>query len=151
VHECALAWHLGASCLVVGELGLHGWRYGAVRHTGTVWTTVRRLSPQFGFGRVAQAFDFAGITTEWVPRPSRSLRRAGHGNAGACGLIPSLRNKSYSTGIIDAHPCKKRKDGAPSVEMPHIEIETVKRGPPAQECPDFEHHEVWGSRFVVAH
>ena len=68
--------------------------------------------------RVAQAFDFAGITTEWVPRSSRPLRRAGHGNACACGLIPSLRNKSYSTGII-----------APSVEKLHIEM--VKRGPPA--------------------
>ncbi len=54
--------------------------------------------------RVAQAFDFAGITTEWVPCSSRPLRRAGHGNACACGLIPSLRNKSYSTGIIDARP-----------------------------------------------
>ena len=66
--------------------------------------------------------------TEWVPRPSRSLRRAGHGNACACRLIPSLRNKSYSTGIIDARPCKKRKDGAPSVEMLHIEM--VKVGHP---------------------
>jgi hypothetical protein len=41
----------------------------------------------------------------------------------------SLRNKSYSAGIIDAHPCKERKDGAPSVETLHIEM--VKGGPPA--------------------
>jgi hypothetical protein len=61
---------------------------------------------------------------------------------------PSLRNESNSPGIIAAHPCKKRKDGAPSVgivqckdgppakdgapsvEMLHIEM--VKGGPPAQ-------------------
>jgi hypothetical protein len=64
------------------------------------------------------------------------LRRAGHGNACAWRLIPSLRNKSYSTGIIDAHPCKqKRKDGAPSVEMLHIEM--VKGGPPADKSPSY--------------
>jgi hypothetical protein len=75
--------------------------------------------------------------TEWAPRPSRSLRTAGHGNACACGLFPSLRNKSYSTGIIGAHPfdklragsCKKRKDGTPSVEMLHTDM--VRGGPPA--------------------
>jgi hypothetical protein len=64
-----------------------------------------------------------------VPRHSRSLRWVGHENTGARGLIPSLRNKSYGTGIIAAHPCKKRKDGAPSVEMPHIQM--VKGGPAA--------------------
>ena len=50
------------------------------------------------------------------------------------GKIPALRNKSYSAGIIDAHPCKKRKDGAPSVEMLHIEM--VKCGPPFKERKD---------------
>jgi hypothetical protein len=43
------------------------------------------------------------------------------------GLIPSLRNKSYGTGVIAAHPCKKQ-DWAPSVEMPQIEM--VKGEPP---------------------
>jgi hypothetical protein len=37
--------------------------------------------------------------------------------------------KSYGTSRIIAHPCKKRKDGAPSVEMVHTEI--AKGGPPA--------------------
>ena len=31
-------------------------------------------------------------------------------------------NESNSTGSIAAHPCKKRKDGAPSGEMVHTEI-----------------------------
>ncbi len=74
---------------------------------------------------MALAFDLLASPTECVPRPSRSLRRAGHGNACACGLIPSLRNKFYGAGSIAAHPfdklragsCKKRKDGAPSVGM----------------------------------
>ncbi len=87
-------------------------------------------------GRCPRLLISLASPTEWVPRPSRSLRRAGHGNASACGLIPSLRNKSYSTSIIDAHPFdrlradswKKRKDGEPSVEMLHIE--TVKGGRP---------------------
>jgi hypothetical protein len=55
--------------------------------------------------------------------------KGGIRDACACGLIPSLYNKSYSPSIIDAHPCKKRKDGEPSVEMLHIEM--VKGGPPA--------------------
>src|ERR1051326_448690 len=66
-----------------------------------------------GRWRVPRLLISRASPTEWVPRPSRSLRRAGHGDACAFGLIPSLRNKSYSTGIIDARPCKKRKDGAP--------------------------------------
>jgi hypothetical protein len=37
--------------------------------------------------------------------------------------------KSNSTRSIAAHPCKKRKDGAPSVRMVHTKI--VKGGPPA--------------------
>ena len=31
-------------------------------------------------------------------------------------------NKSASIGSIAAHPCKKRKDGAPSVGMAHTNI-----------------------------
>jgi len=37
--------------------------------------------------------------------------------------------KSNSTCSIAAHPCKKRKDGAPSVGMVHPKI--VKGGPPS--------------------
>jgi hypothetical protein len=52
-------------------------------------------------------------------------------------LITPLHYKANSTGSIAAHPfgklragsCKKRKDGAPSVEMVHTEI--VKGGPPS--------------------
>ena len=39
--------------------------------------------------------------------------------------------KSNSTRSIATHPCKKRKDGAPSVGMVHAKI--VKGGPPAQQ------------------
>jgi hypothetical protein len=39
--------------------------------------------------------------------------------------------KSNSTRSIAAHPCKKRKDGAPSVGMVRAKI--VKGGPPAAE------------------
>ena len=38
--------------------------------------------------------------------------------------------KSNSTRSIATHPCKKRKDGAPSVGM--VLAKTVKGGPPAQ-------------------
>src|SRR5204862_7059834 len=41
--------------------------------------------------------------------------------------------KSNSTRSIAAHPCKKRKDWAPSVEMVHAKI--VKGGPPACNFP----------------
>jgi hypothetical protein len=37
--------------------------------------------------------------------------------------------KPNSTRSIAVHPCKKRKDGAPSVGMVHAKI--VKSGPPA--------------------
>jgi hypothetical protein len=68
-----------------------------------------------------------------VPRPSRTLRRAGVGNACAIGLIiPALFGMTNrSTGSTVAHPCKKRKDGAPSVGLMHTE--TAKGGPPAAE------------------
>jgi hypothetical protein len=56
------------------------------------------------------------------------LPRAGIGNACAVGWITLLHNKSNGSGSIASHPCKKRKDGAPSVGMMHIEI--VKGGPP---------------------
>jgi hypothetical protein len=36
-------------------------------------------------------------------------------------------NKRNSTGGIAAHPCKKRKDGAPPVELAHADI--IKVGP----------------------
>ena len=50
------------------------------------------------------------------------------------------RTDKSCAGSIAAHPfgklragsCKKRKDGAPSVEMLHIEM--AKGGPPATQC-----------------
>jgi hypothetical protein len=69
--------------------------------------------------RVAQAFDLAGtIKMAGTPFLRVFLRRAGVGH-----------NKSNSARSIAAHPCKKRKDGAPSVGMVHAKI--VKGGPPA--------------------
>jgi hypothetical protein len=49
--------------------------------------------------------------------------------SGQVGLITPLYNTSNSAGSIAAHPCKKRKDGAPAVRMVYTNI--VKGGPPA--------------------
>ena len=62
--------------------------------------------PSFGFGE--------GRESE-MPAPS--------------GFDHVSTTKSNSTRSIAAHPCKKRKDGAPSVGMVHTKI--VKGGPPA--------------------
>jgi hypothetical protein len=40
----------------------------------------------------------------------------------APGALMGRRNKSNSRGSIATHPCKERKDGAPSLEMVHAEI-----------------------------
>jgi len=61
---------------------------------------------------VAQASDLDGVTTQRVPRPSGTLRRAGVGNAGAGGFDQAARgHKSTGIGSIAAHLCEKRKDG----------------------------------------
>jgi hypothetical protein len=59
--------------------------------------------------------------------------------------VNSVATNPYSTGIIDAHPCKKRKDGAPSVEMVQC-----KGGPPASD--NFLEHLISrrGSDFPVS-
>jgi hypothetical protein len=50
--------------------------------------------------------------------------KPGHPSSGL--LTTRHRNKSNSTSSTAAHPCKKRKDGAPSVGMAHTDI--IKRG-----------------------
>src|ERR1700674_551928 len=78
--------------------------------------------------RVAQAFDCAGITN----RMGASVAFFAKGGKGKClrMWVNSLATEqTLCAGIIAAHPCKKRKDGAPSVEM--LQIEMVKDGPPA--------------------
>jgi hypothetical protein len=63
--------------------------------------------------------------------------------------------KSSSTRSIAAHPCKERKDGAPSAGMGHAKI--VKGGPAASNSrqsadassngiPGFEKRETWATR-----
>jgi hypothetical protein len=64
----------------------------------------------------AQAFDPAGITnTVGVPflRVSCEGREAEMPAPGGFDHVPTT--KSNGTRSIAAHPCKKRKDGAPSV------------------------------------
>jgi len=81
--------------------------------------------------RVAQAFDLAGIAnTAGCPVPSRFLRRRESEMPAPSGFDHVSTTKSNSTRSIAAHPCRKRKDGAPSVGMVHAKI--VKGGPPAR-------------------
>jgi len=47
-----------------------------------------------------------------VPRPSRTLRRAGTANAWGAGLVQMHKSCVGSTAT---RPCKERKDGAPAV------------------------------------
>jgi hypothetical protein len=46
------------------------------------------------------------------------------------GLVTCPHQNQISTRSIATHPCKKRKDGAPSVGMTPAKI--VKGGPPAE-------------------
>ena len=64
--------------------GLHR-TYGA-HHLHFITCSCYRRLPLLNSARsrpVARAFDLAGATIPWVPRPSRSLRRAGVGDAGS--------------------------------------------------------------------
>ena len=74
------------------------------------------------------------------PVPSHFLRRVGPELVEGAAEMPApsgfdhvSTTKSNSTRSIAAHPCKKRKDGAPSVEMVGAKI--VKGGPPACNFP----------------
>jgi hypothetical protein len=68
---------------------------------------------------VAQAFDFGGIGKTWGA-PSFALFAKGGNTEPMRNRALRRMDKSY-LGSIAAHPCKKRKDGAPSVEMLHAE------------------------------
>jgi hypothetical protein len=80
-------------------------------------------------GRVAQAFDPSGIiTTAGCP----VLRVLGEGRESEMPRQAFDRvstTKSNRTRSNAAHPCKERKDGAPSAGMVHAKI--VRGGPPA--------------------
>ena len=74
-------------------------------------------------GRVAQAFDPAGITTTVGCPVLRVLCEGRESEMLAPrGFDHVSETKSNSTSSIAAHPCKKRKDGAPSVGMVHAKI-----------------------------
>ena len=57
-------------------------------------------------------------------------RNASGGGSGAAGGVGTPTSKLNPIGSIAAHPCKERKDGAPSDEMAHTEHRS-KGGPPA--------------------
>jgi hypothetical protein len=78
--------------------------------------------------RVAQALSSLALAMNRVPRPSRSVRRAG--TTKACGddlMLPDPETtwcRQHRT-----RPCRKRKDGAPTIL--EREGKTRKGGPPA--------------------
>ena len=60
------------------------------------------------------------------------VRQRTHKNASARGLSAARSRKSNSPGSMAAHPCNKRKDGAPSVGIADADIIRGGRpGPPA--------------------
>jgi hypothetical protein len=65
-----------------------------------------------GAGRLAEAFELAGVRNRWVPRPSRSVRRAGITEASSDG--PTLPDPETTwCRQHRARPRRKREDGAP--------------------------------------
>ena len=83
-----------------------------------------------GSGGDTQASDLAGITnTVGAPflRVFCEGRESEMPAPGGFDHVPTT--KSDSTRSIATHPCKKRKDGAPSVGMVHAKI--IEGGPPA--------------------
>jgi len=77
--------------------------------------------------RTVQLLTSLSPATQWVPRPSRSLRRAGVGKA--CAEI----NRSC-VGSISTRPCKKRKDGAPTV----LVAQAVELSSLISDCPTLD-------------
>jgi hypothetical protein len=85
---------------------------------------------------VAKALISRALPTRRVPRPSRTLRRAGVEDASAsasgchnCGASSRGHERQNSAGSIAAHP-KKRKDGAPSVLLMPARSKTWATGAP---------------------
>jgi hypothetical protein len=82
--------------------------------------------------RVAQAFDPADIPNTVGAPFLRVFCEGRESEMPAASRSDHVSTtKSNSTRSIAAHPCKKRKDGAPSVGMVHAKI--VKGGPPGPE------------------
>jgi hypothetical protein len=79
-------------------------------------------------GRVAQPLISLTSPLHWVPRSFAFFAK---------GRVPRTRGQrgfeqsaQSCVGSIVAHPCEKRKDGAPSTGMAQAEI--TKGGPPAE-------------------
>jgi hypothetical protein len=82
--------------------------------------------------RVAQPLIWLTPKTRRVPRPLRTLQRAGTTNACAAGFCAEPEG---CVGSIATRPCKQRKEGAPTVL---VMAAGSKAGPPASPvCPGF--------------
>jgi hypothetical protein len=117
---------------------------GEAREQTTMFpVTLDELIPADHIWRVAQAFDLAG-DTKTVGAPFLRVFCEGResGMPAPSGFHHVPTTKSNSTRSIAAHPCEKRKDGAPSVGMVHAKI--VKGGPPP--CATFRVLERWTPR-----
>jgi hypothetical protein len=69
------------------------------------------------------------LPTQLAPRLSRFLRRRESERLAPGGFDHVSKTKPDSRRSIAAHPCKNRKDGAPSAGMAYSEV--VKGGPSA--------------------
>jgi hypothetical protein len=122
------------------EAGRHHalrWRKEAMT---TPWRSVRleparsierlsSLDAMAGGPALRRLLVFACISQARVPHPSRTLRRVGTTDAYTAGFV---RKDKTCIGSIAAHPCKKRKDGAPTVWVWEGKTSrSRKSGPPA--------------------
>lgn len=78
---------------------------------------------------MAQAFDLACVTKTVGALSFAYFAKGGIGNAGASFLVDTATHKPIRARGIAAHPCKRRKDGAPPLEMVHTEILRVGHPP----------------------
>lgn len=102
--------------------------YGAKDYEFLEWPTAAFEGPLLK-GRVARVFDLWALATQSVPHPCVYCggREAEISATRAFDHVST--RKSSSTRRIAAHPCKKCKNGAPSVGMMQAKI--VKSGTPA--------------------
>jgi len=73
----------------------------------------------YSLRRVAQTLDLAGITNKWGSLSFAFFAKRGYHERIRKGLC---RTDKGCVGSIAAHPCKGRKDGAPSVGVVHAKI-----------------------------